>query len=144
MGIKKKHVPGCGCCEDCGCDGALPTSWTLQVIGLTDWLCTTCDYNATYELTKSGVCEWSYSMTGLCGGTDVFTLTITPSGVSAFTLSLVLSINSGAGSILWGATFQRSTDNCYLDYGEHTLVWGSDIGNRCSGFFSNCKITGNA
>jgi len=41
-----------------------------------------------------------------------------------------------------GATFQRSTDNCYLDYGEHTLVWGSDIGNRCSGFFSNCKSPG--
>lgn len=59
MGVKKKYVPGCGCCECVTCSGTRPASIDVSVAGWTDGTCSggCVEINGLYNVPYSRTVE---------------------------------------------------------------------------------------
>ena len=140
MGIKKKHVPGCGCCggvTSCGCT-TNPTSWNVTLTGIGNSNCTDCgSWNSTFSCTLTSPCRWIYNSI-LCDSVNATYIDVqltTAGGNITYTVRLVIGFGD---EHRWIKTIAGS--NCSLS--AENIPWSDQVTIYCtSGASSTCTLT---
>lgn len=156
MGIKKKHVPGCGCCGDaqwCGCDEeTICDEFQVTIAGIVDDNCSSCEeFNGTFSLSKSSVgiyeCVWQYVFAASpCGGPQPSDITLSISRlVGGYRVYVTLLVcDYGPGGPYWSVTWRQdfSGSDCELTAQSITYLMTSTVGdNQCTGSSATCTVT---